>query len=431
MGKDTVDPDRRRSLEIIGAALGAGAVGAGAVGGGAMAQTPAATAGAGGLAILANFLQGADGLADKLGFVDPAFRPAYHQFVSTLLSIGHIQVFGTDVTRPAWVPYMPFYAPWGSPNADDIYRCTPADAAGTYRLTGRRGTSLFSMITLKTNGAHLGRKSSGKTLDEFDLNELPVDADGRYSILLSAARPAGYEGAWRALHPDTTQLMYRTRTKTAAEADATCQIERLDRPPAPVAPSPAELDRKMAAVVGYATDQINFLIGYQDSIRKRGGGTGFIFDDQTAYGALVQQRYLLHVFNITPDEALILESEVPKSFRYWSVQVFDPMFSAIDNYSYQTSINDAEARIDADGKVRIVVANADPGVPNWLSPGGWPSAGLQWRWNNADVYRQPQVRKVKLKDLRASLPRTTPTISAEARRALHARHTERYQSRGV
>lgn len=420
--------DRREAITMPAmAALGMLA------GGGPLHGQSAGSAGpnppAPGFGDLIAYLGEADAIAARLGYDDPALRPAYHQHVLMLLALGYVEVFGTSVAQPDWVPHIPFYLPWGSPNPDDIYRFVPIDARGRYRFRGVKGTAAVSVVTQRRGGAHIG-EINGRTLAEIDLNAVEADADGRYTFLVSAERPADHRGAWYALHPDTTSLLYRSRTADATQRDPVCHIERLDLAPATAIPTPAETARRIAMLVQYARRQNEFLLGYLDRVRARGGDKGFVFDDQSGYGGLVQQKYLMHVFTLADDEALILESEVPETVRYWSVQAFDTHFSGIDHVHRQSAFNGGQVRIDADGRVRIVACATDPGVPNWLDTGGWPRGGFLWRWNNANRYPQPMVRKIKLSAVRAALPKGTPHVDAATRRAALSERADYYQSRG-
>jgi hypothetical protein len=374
-------------------------------------------------------LANADALADRLGYVDPALRPAFHQHVMMLVALAYVEVFGTRIETPDWVPHIPFYLPWGSPNPDDIYRFVPIDPRGSYRLSGRKGTAPVGLITMRKGGAHLG-EINGRTLAEIDLTAVVADASGRFDFVLSAERPAGYAGPWYALHPETASLLYRSRTDDESQSDAVCHIHRQDVAAPPTWPAPEEVARKMAMLTRYAARQAEFLLAYLNGVRARGGDRGFIFDDQSGYGSVIHQRVLMHVFSLDQDEALILESEIPEQVRYWSVQVFDAHFTAVDYVFHQSSLNGAQARLDADGRVRIVVSARDPQVPNWLDTAGWPSAGLLWRWTYASAFPQPRVTRVRHADLPRLLPAGTARIEPAARReALQARASY-YQTRG-
>ena len=164
-------------------------------------------------------------------------------------------------------------------------------------------------------------------------------------------------------------------------------------------------------------------------MRARGGAEGFIFDDQSGYGSVTNQRTLIHLFELAPGEALILETELPREVRYWSVQLYDAHFSGIDYVFRQSSLNGVNVRVDADGRARLVVCGSDPGVANWLDTGAWKAGGLLWRWSYADSYPLPAVRKVKLADLAACLPADTARIGVEERREAMSRRIAYYQTR--
>ena len=67
--------------------------------------------------------------------------------------------------------------------------------------------------------------------------------------------------------------------------------------------------------------------------------------------------------------------------RYWSLQLYTHgWFELVDVADRMTSLNQAQAVVEADGRLRVVVAHRDPGVPNWLDTGGRPEALLMFRW---------------------------------------------------
>ena len=55
-------------------------------------------------------------------------------------------------------------------------------------------------------------------------------------------------------------------------------------------------------------------------------------------------------------------------------------FEQLDPVHRITSINQRQAQVDADGRVRIVIAQQDPGGPNWLDTSGHPEGLLTFRW---------------------------------------------------
>jgi len=134
------------------------------------------------------------------------------------------------------------------------------------------------------------------------------------------------------------------------------------------------------------------------------------------------QWYWQGLFQFSPDEALVLESELPKRRRYWNVQLNDELWNAVDFIYRQSSLNGHQARIDRDGKFRAVICLEDPGIHNWLDPGGTLQGMLIGRWYDCDTRPVPTLTRVPLKSLRDYLPADTPTISvAERNAALRSR----------
>ena len=132
------------------------------------------------------------------------------------------------------------------------------------------------------------------------------------------------------------------------------------------------------------------------------------------------QVYWQGIYQFAPDEALILETELPKQQRYWNVQLNDVLWNAIEFIYRQSSLNGHQARLDSDGKFRAVISLTDPGVPNWLDPAGYTQGMLMGRWYAADSHPMPTLKRVPLAKVRDYLPAETPTMTAEQRSRSYA-----------
>jgi hypothetical protein len=104
------------------------------------------------------------------------------------------------------------------------------------------------------------------------------------------------------------------------------------------------------------------------------------------------------------------------------VLVADDRFSTIDWVNRQSSLNDSQARVDGDGRLRAVISSRDPGVPNWLDKGNVPWGVIQMRWNKASDHPDPKIQKVAFSEVRKYLPADTPVVTpAQRREQLRAR----------
>jgi hypothetical protein len=131
--------------------------------------------------------------------------------------------------------------------------------------------------------------------------------------------------------------------------------------------------------------------------------------------------YPTALWSLAPDEALILECEVPRA-PYWGVQLGDIHWQVLDYTYHQTSLNGHQAHLDRDGRFRAVVSHKDPGVANWLDPIGNEKGILIFRFYRAEQAVTPSIQTVRLSELRDHLPEGTPSMSpAQRSKSLKAR----------
>jgi hypothetical protein len=104
-------------------------------------------------------------------------------------------------------------------------------------------------------------------------------------------------------------------------------------------------------------------------------------------------------WRLAPDEALVVEA-TPPACDYWNFQLTNHWLESLDYRYFKIHLNRHTAVYERDGSVRVVVAHADPGLPNWLDTCGHRQGGMCWRWIRADEHPQPRTRVVKLDELR-------------------------------
>jgi len=167
------------------------------------------------------------------------------------------------------------------------------------------------------------------------------------------------------------------------------------------------------------TDDISrialLFVDHVEGLRKEGYINRLKIFDVSHMGGLVGQFYYEGAYDLQPDEALIVEAKVPAGCTYWSIILTNDLYETTDWYNNQSSLNGAQARVDADGVVRYVVSAKDPGVPNWLDTSGYRSGAIQGRWAECSSNPIPTVRKVDFSQIRASLPSDTPAVTPQDR----------------
>ena len=103
-------------------------------------------------------------------------------------------------------------------------------------------------------------------------------------------------------------------------------------------------------------------------------------------GGLAKQAYYDGIHEIGDDEALIVEVPLPTQCHYWQILVADDRFATVDWVNRQSSLNDAQARVDSDGTFRAVISTQVPGVHNWLDKANFPWGIIQMRFYLANEH---------------------------------------------
>jgi Protein of unknown function (DUF1214) len=338
----------------------------------------------------------------------------YRQFAMNI-ALGYFMYFQSDASHPDWTPFLNSVFLL-QPNPDDTYFHAYVDASGTYRLVGERGSVRLMTMSMGRTAMGTGDRP-GPSLGYVDFDDLPLGPNGEFELLLCRERPGGHAGHWIALHPEADYLLLRARSYDwGRERDPRIAIERLDAPPVRPRMSKEEIDRRLREVLGGFPRRLSAMwLHYEKSVLDRGMINKLELVDFG--GAVGSQWYWQGFYDLKPDEALILETDLPAKRRYWNVQLNDELFNTVDYIYRQSSLNGHQARVDADGKFRAVISMSDPGVHNWLDPGETQRGMLIGRWLGCDSTPIPTLTRIPFAELHRRLPATTPRVSREEREA--------------
>jgi hypothetical protein len=248
------------------------------------------------------------------------------------------------------------------------------------------------------------------------MKTFPVDAQGRYDVVLSPERPVGYTGEWRQISPTTNRLDLRlVGSDWAKEREPTLSIERLDLPPQRPRPPAATLEARLRALPQAIDFIATLFVNHVDALRREGFVNRLKVYDISQGGGLQGQFYYEGVYDLADDEALIVSAKAPSQCQYRSLILTNELYETTDWYNNHSSLNGSQAPLDKDGVLRIVVSAKDPGVPNWLDTAGYPTGIVQGRWTNCNEHPVPEVEKVKVADVRKHLPPETGTVTPQQR----------------
>jgi hypothetical protein len=295
---------------------------------------------------------------------------------------------------------------WGMECPDCLYTSAKLRGGESYRLSGNRGTAQY--VGLQTmNGI-------AATANEL-VDELDVDADGNFEVVLSADK---HDGNWMPIdgaHPTLTVRHFFYDWDT--EVPSSLRIERLGpsmNVHAPGVISDATVSRQLVALGDFVHDNLQFFLQF-------GGAppvNGFLPPiDRSAMGAAAENKPVIGRWELGPDEALVLEVEPPQGV-YWSYSLGNPWWETIHYGRHQSSLNGHQAAIDSDGLVRVVMCGRDPGIANWLDTAGYSNGAMILRCVRTTTAPTPLARVVPFDDLASVLPAETKRVTPDERSAI-------------
>jgi hypothetical protein len=294
---------------------------------------------------------------------------------------------------------------WGMECPDCLYTRATMRGGESYRLFGNRGTARY--VGLQTMN---GMSSTANEL----VDELEVDADGNFEIVLAADECDGNWMRIEGAHPTLTVRHFFYDWDR--EVPSSLHIERLgDRAETETtAVDPGNtVPRQLAALGEFVHDNLAFFLQFGAAAPAN----GFLPPiDRTAIGAAAENRPVIGRWELAPDEALILEV-VPPEGVYWSYSIGNPWWETIHYGRHQSSLNAHQAAVDSDGLVRVVLCGRDPGVANWLDTAGHSNGAMILRCVRTSTAPTPRAQVVSCDEIASSLPADTKTVTA-AERAL-------------
>lgn len=292
---------------------------------------------------------------------------------------------------------------WGMECPDCLYLRATMRGDETYRLYGNRGTARY--VGLQTMN---GIVSTANAL----VDELEVDDNGDFEVILSAERHAGNWLPIDGEHP--TLIVRHFFYDWDSEVPSRLHIERVGsatRPAAgPVAPN---VGAQLFALGDFVHDNLKFFLDFNSGPPVNGFMPPI---DRSAMGAAAENRPVIGRWELEPDEALILEVTPPDGV-YWSYSLGNQWWETIHYGRRQSSLNAHQAVVDADGILRVVVSTRDPGVANWLDTAGHSNGSMILRCVRTETAPVPTARVVKVDDVVAELPAGTATVTPDERAA--------------
>lgn len=296
--------------------------------------------------------------------------------------------FEVDRERPELVPFNGWRQKFFMDNPDFVYQVADVRPDRRYCITGTRGDAVFVSLTAY---AASGLADAAATA-RLDSDSLTFDAAGRFSVTLSAERPAA--GDWLRLPEGASAVWVRHFYEDVRnDALGACTIEALDGGPPPPFIEPDRFARHLARL-GSTLSRVSAVLGAVEKDERPRANTVRHWSEMQGGAAFTEPgiHYLRGAWELGPGEALVIEGEAVPC-RYWNVLLYSRFLNSLDHRHRTVSLTGSRIPL-RDGRYRLVLAARDPGVPSWLDTEGRPFGLFVMRWLHAE--RAPELPALRV-----------------------------------
>ena len=279
----------------------------------------------------------------------------------------------------------------GLDNPDTLYFGTRVQPGREYVVNGKRGTT--TDLSFQMLGGEYTDTEVPDSGTAFDDRKLDIADDGTFE--------------WRVTPDKPSQLLIREVYNDWSAQRGTVTVERTDTVgTAPSALTRAIIEKRYATAGKQLVNRVKTWLQFPQWFYLNIPVNTMVAPRLTPGGLATQYSSAGH-YELRDDQALIITLPVTDA-PYLGFQLGSLWYISLDYINHQTSLNGTQAQADPDGKIRIVVANQNPGVTNWVETLGHRKGFLQFRWQR--VSRElteadgPQVELVDIDKVAAALP---------------------------
>ncbi|MEY3034631.1 MAG: hypothetical protein RLZ86_1253, partial [Actinomycetota bacterium] len=301
-----------------------------------------------------------------------------HRYVQFIVSTAvQYSLLDVDPRAPRFVAPLEPTRWLGASGPDIDYDVAVVQPGVRHRITGHRGGSSYVGICVYAND---GERGATAMVDNVDVDSI-AESDGSF--------------VYEFEHPSAARVIIRQYFHDRSNQErGEWSIERLDGlAPVTMLPSPPVVSARISRMVDTIrwNAQLNQLWGAD----LRDTPNRLVLQTAEEIVAAVPNPDVTYAFGwwrLKPNQALEITLAPPSDCRYWSLQVGDRWFQAHPDRNM--NVNDRNAVRDSDGTVTIVLAESDPGRPNWLGTYGHTLGTMFFRWLHHGPDTAPECRVV-------------------------------------
>lgn len=251
------------------------------------------------------------------------------------------------------------------PDSDCLRARIRLGAGRSYRVTGRiaPGTTYVGIV-LHRQGGRLGHHIDDRTL--------AVDDEGRFTLLLAAQEAPELADpwcTWLQCHGDETEVVVRQYySDRAREPAMELDIELIGQRPAHGPLRADDYARGLTRAGRMMAGTVERILGAHKMVTSMPIKQFHTLDGERLFPT-PDNTYQACWYRFGPDQAFVVHGRLPTA-RYFSLCLYNTWLESLDYTRHIICLNHSQLRTDADGRFTVVLADCDPGAPNWLDTAG-------------------------------------------------------------
>ncbi|MDG0992620.1 MAG: DUF1214 domain-containing protein [Luminiphilus sp.] len=284
----------------------------------------------------------------------------------------------------------------GADNPDNLYQKAVIDGRYEYLLKGTRGS--VDYISMATSRGSYAENFTQVETGFLDGNTLAVGADGTFEVVISQKQQTGN---WLTVSEASESLLIRqTFRHRDKETPAEITIERLDRY---ATPEPLELMTAIAhfeKATAFYRNTTRMFADWSQKISQH-PNTLPLWDQAFCQmvGGDPNILYYHGHFKLHNEEAMVITLPSIPACQTWNIQVDNYWMESLDYRYHRVSLNQAQASVNDNGSVTLILTATDPNCDNWISTAGHGEGTLCFRWVGAKDSVDPQVAVMPVGDI--------------------------------
>lgn len=256
-------------------------------------------------------------------------------------------------------------------NPDQRYHSIPIDGRQTYRIRGRRGNALLIEIGVyggDTNFSNRRTDGSGsrRLVAYIDEESISFAADGSFEVVLG---PDATSSGDLRIDADASNVLVRTYHEDPRDKQVELEIERVDatEPSAPL--TATRLAEGLLQSAAFVETTVRVWGGWTNAVARDATNVLVPMPDHgdilTPAGVGYHQGY----WSLDSDEAMTIVFDAV-DVPYWGFVIMNRWMESMEWRDRTVSLNNHQLEVGADGRIRIIIAHRDPGMPNWIDTAG-------------------------------------------------------------